>query len=370
MRRGSIYLRRSRGRALLARCSWSPTSPRRRARCRASRWKPDRPKVPPQFRRRRRSSFAVNAQDEAFLSASPAHSEAGAAGREGCAARDGVRSAPGIIIKIVGRRRARATSGPSASTASTSTTKASSGSAATTARQRPARAQAGGRRSAPEVHAGRQVRACRSARAIRAKATPTPPTCTAPADALGPPADQRAVRRRRLRQPSRHRVRRRHRRVQAHVGRIRQQAGRRRPLRDRQRHKNFTDPGPDQFSIVHAIRVAKDGMVYVADREYRRVQMFTSDGKFVKQLVKADAPFARNLRCRRTRAAVPLCRRRQRRSRSSIARRLTIVGAIKVPGMIGGGHHIATDSKGNIYVAATEPGMQKLSFKGMTTASR
>src|SRR5438132_9424811 len=59
--------------------------------------------------------------------------------------------------------------------------------------------------------------------------------------------------------------------------------------------KTFSDPGPMQLSIVHAIRVAKDGMVYVADREYRRVQMFNKDGKFAKQLVKTDTPFARDL---------------------------------------------------------------------------
>ena len=59
---------------------------------------------------------------------------------------------------------------------------------------------------------------------------------------------------------------------------------------------SFADAaGPQNFSIVHAIRVANDGMVYVADRENRRVQTFTNDGKFVKQLVKTDTPFARNL---------------------------------------------------------------------------
>src|SRR5258705_462051 len=31
-------------------------------------------------------------------------------------------------------------------------------------------------------------------------------------------------------------------------------------------HKDFTSPGPQNFSIVHAIRVAKDCTVYVADR--------------------------------------------------------------------------------------------------------
>ena len=34
-------------------------------------------------------------------------------------------------------------------------------------------------------------------------------------------------------------------------------------------------------NVVHAIRVANDGMVYVADRENRRLQLFTNDGRFV-----------------------------------------------------------------------------------------
>ena len=60
--------------------------------------------------------------------------------------------------------------------------------------------------------------------------------------------------------------------------------------------KSFPDgPGPDQFSVVHAIRVAHDGTVYVADREYRRVQMFAPDGKFLKQLVHTATTFARDL---------------------------------------------------------------------------
>src|ERR1019366_1939780 len=54
-------------------------------------------------------------------------------------------------------------------------------------------------------------------------------------------------------------------------------------------------PGPDQFSIVHAIRVSNDGIVYVADRENRRVQTFTLDGKFIHQLVRGADPFARDL---------------------------------------------------------------------------
>jgi hypothetical protein len=45
-------------------------------------------------------------------------------------------------------------------------------------------------------------------------------------------------------------------------------------------------------------------------------------------------------------------------------RTLEIVTTVEGPGILGGGHQIATDSKGNLYVAATNRGMQKLIFKG------
>jgi DNA-binding beta-propeller fold protein YncE len=47
---------------------------------------------------------------------------------------------------------------------------------------------------------------------------------------------------------------------------------------------------------------------------------------------------------------------------------LAIVGSIAAPGMIGGGHHLATDSKGNLYIAQTAAGLQKLTFTGMSAA--
>ena len=135
---------------------------------------------------------------------------------------------------------------------------------------------------------------------------------------------------------------------------------------------SFADPaGPQNFSIVHAIRVANDGIVYVADRENRRVQMFTKDGKFIKQLVKTSTPFARNL------ALSPEPEQQflyvgDGKEISIVDRKtLEIVGSIQGAGMLGGGHQIATDAKGNLYVAATSSGMQKLTFKGMSSlASR
>jgi DNA-binding beta-propeller fold protein YncE len=123
-------------------------------------------------------------------------------------------------------------------------------------------------------------------------------------------------------------------------------------------------PGPDQFSIVHAIRVSHDGIVYVADRENRRVQVFSIDGTFLKQLVRGSAPFARNL------ALSPDLNQRYLYVGGGddivVVDRISleIVGNIQVPGMIGGGHQIAVDSRRNIYVAGATRGMQKLVYTG------
>jgi len=128
----------------------------------------------------------------------------------------------------------------------------------------------------------------------------------------------------------------------------------------------ITGDGPPQFSIVHAVRVANDGTVYVADREHRRVQMFSGDGKFLKQLVKADTTFARDLALSPGPDQPFLYVGNGDDIQIVDRKTLEIVGAIKVPGQIGGGHHVATDSKGNLYIAQTTAGLQKLAFKGMS----
>jgi len=132
--------------------------------------------------------------------------------------------------------------------------------------------------------------------------------------------------------------------------------------------KTFPDAeGPAHFNVAHAIRVANDGTVYLADRENRRVQMFSNDGKFIKQLIRTGTPFARNLAL----SADPQQQFLYVGGDKGIAvvdrKTLDVVGAIQAPGILGAGHHIATDSKGNIYLAQTTAGMQKLTFKGMPT---
>jgi len=135
--------------------------------------------------------------------------------------------------------------------------------------------------------------------------------------------------------------------------------------------KSFPDPeGPAHYNVAHAIRVANDGTVYLADRENRRVQMFTKDGQFVKQLIRTEARFARNLALSPDSEQQFLYVGAEKDIAVVDRKSLEVVGSIATPGILGPGHHIAADSKGNIYIAQTTAGMQKLRFKGMSTASR
>ena len=175
----------------------------------------------------------------------------------------------------------------------------------------PARAQAGCRRPTLEVHAGRQVRhadrpqqskqgqcrhdECAPARRMRGSihrptncSWPTATAITASLSSMRIPASSSGC--------------------GAHSATSRWTT----TIARLSRRRASRTPGPQQFSIVHAIRVAKDGTVYVADREYRRVQMFTKDGKFLKQLVRTGDAFRPRLGLvSRPGPAVSVCRRRQ-----------------------------------------------------------
>jgi DNA-binding beta-propeller fold protein YncE len=46
-------------------------------------------------------------------------------------------------------------------------------------------------------------------------------------------------------------------------------------------------PPSPQFRIVHAVRISRDGFVYVCDRTIDRLQVFTKEGRFLKETVIA-----------------------------------------------------------------------------------
>ena len=123
-----------------------------------------------------------------------------------------------------------------------------------------------------------------------------------------------------------------------------------------------TPDGPPEFGLPHAIKVSRDGVVYLADRINNRIQLFTRDGKFMKQVrvtnegsdvVPVPAGFAFSPD---REAAVPLRRRlradarRDLRSRDDDAdRRRRRAG--QEAGEFDIVHHMAADSKGNLYTA-------------------
>jgi len=98
---------------------------------------------------------------------------------------------------------------------------------------------------------------------------------------------QRALRRRRLRQSPGHRVRCHDRGLQRHWG-----AYGKSPT-DEKIVWDPKGPPPQQFgNPVHCITITNDGLVLVCDRSHNRIQMFRKDGTFVREfsVLKDSAP--------------------------------------------------------------------------------
>jgi DNA-binding beta-propeller fold protein YncE len=129
--------------------------------------------------------------------------------------------------------------------------------------------------------------------------------------------------------------------------------------------------GPPQFGLVHSIKVSKDGMVYVADRSNQRVQVFTTEGKFVTQVkIGSMGQTAAGLAFSPDAQQQFLYVANLGDSQIVILDRKTLA-AVGVfgrpganPGEFGTLHHLAVDSKGNIYTAEIGRGrrVQKLAL--------
>ena len=136
------------------------------------------------------------------------------------------------------------------------------------------------------------------------------------------------------------------------------------------RPKTFEGEGPANFNTPHVLLLSYDNLLYVADRENRRLQVFTADGKYVRQLARYDAEFAPNL------AFSPdpdqtYIYAGYGDGMAIIDRKLMeIIGVVQTRG--GAAHQIALDSKGNLYVTGNAtrrtPGgatIERLIYKGM-----
>jgi hypothetical protein len=139
------------------------------------------------------------------------------------------------------------------------------------------------------------------------------------------------------------------------------------------------DGSPKFASAVHGIVVSNDNIVYVADRSNRRVQTFTTQGKYLGQMfVNRAGPspdsvsgFALSPDSKQAflyiadfgNSHIVVVDRRKLEVLYQMGKR----GA--APGEFQGLHHIVADSKGNLYTAEVAPGarVQRFSFKGMSS---
>jgi DNA-binding beta-propeller fold protein YncE len=130
-------------------------------------------------------------------------------------------------------------------------------------------------------------------------------------------------------------------------------------------------------SPVHCVALANDGLLYVCDRQSDRVQVFKTDGSFVK-----EAFFARNTLASGSTWEIALSKDPEQRfmyvtdgqnERVRIVERSTLTELSsfgrggRQPGEFFGVHSIAVDSKGNIYTTETYEGkrVQKFVYKGI-----
>jgi DNA-binding beta-propeller fold protein YncE len=128
------------------------------------------------------------------------------------------------------------------------------------------------------------------------------------------------------------------------------------------RTRSFDGPGSPQFNTVHGIRISNDNLVYVGDRINNRIQVFTIEGKFVKEGyierktssaegTAFDIAFSPDKQQRLLYVPDGSNKRVQILDRSS----LEVLGFFGGHGGHGVGefyhiHSIASDSKGNIYL--------------------
>ena len=138
--------------------------------------------------------------------------------------------------------------------------------------------------------------------------------------------------------------------------------------------------GPQQFGTVHGIEVSNDGLVYVADRDLNRIQVFTIDGSYQTQVfVNKDAnansvaglAFSPDPEQQFIYVADLGNNHIHVLDRKKLEVLDTFGSQGLEPGQFGGVHHIATDSHGNIYTAEAQEGRraQKLVLKDMTPAN-
>jgi hypothetical protein len=139
------------------------------------------------------------------------------------------------------------------------------------------------------------------------------------------------------------------------------------------------DPVPSQFNLLHGMTVARNGDVFVADRNANRVQAFAKDGKFLGESFVAPNTPQHDYG---TAFGVALSGDKDQRflyvadGHNEVVHVLDRKTLKEIPGAAFGRvglyagqfsniHVIASDSKGNVYVGDGGGRFQKFVYKGM-----
>jgi DNA-binding beta-propeller fold protein YncE len=141
---------------------------------------------------------------------------------------------------------------------------------------------------------------------------------------------------------------------------------------------NPAAPAAQQFrNPVHCAEPSKDGFVYVCDRPNDRIQVFSKDGKFVKEAFVAkntlgdgsvwDIAFSKDPQQKYFYLADGANEKIRVFDRQSLTELTSFGDGGRQPGQFYAVHSIATDSKGNVYTTETYRGqrVQKFVFKGV-----
>jgi DNA-binding beta-propeller fold protein YncE len=138
-------------------------------------------------------------------------------------------------------------------------------------------------------------------------------------------------------------------------------------------------PPDTQFRIVHAVRIAKDGLVYVADRTNDRIQVFRKDGTFVKEAFIAKKTLGSGSVWDIGFSIDPSQKFLYDPDGNNetiwelLRDQLEVVGSWGSgghwAGQFYGPHSLAVDSKGNVFITETYEGKraQKFVYKGLGT---
>jgi DNA-binding beta-propeller fold protein YncE len=137
-------------------------------------------------------------------------------------------------------------------------------------------------------------------------------------------------------------------------------------------------PAPQFRNPVHCAEPSLDGLVYVCDRVNDRIQVFRTDGTFVRELLVEprtrgagsvwDIAFSSDPEQRYLYVADGTNERIHIVERASMEILTSFGGGGRQPGQFFGVHSIATDSSGNVYTAETFEGkrLQKFIDRGRT----